>query len=183
MNIGIDIDDTISNTYEYLFSYAQKYTVEELGKEIKNVNRNAVTHMYATTFHNWSKEEERNFLLKYYEKVVKKVKPRQYAVEVINQWKKEGHKIYLITARFKFDTFDIEEKTKKWLQENKIEYDELILNAEDKVVVSKNKKIDVFIDDSIKNCKSMAKSGIKTYIMDTIINLNFEDERVTRVYS
>ena len=30
MNIGIDIDDTISDTYATLFPYAQKYTVEDL---------------------------------------------------------------------------------------------------------------------------------------------------------
>ncbi len=31
MIIGIDIDDTISDTYAYIFPYAQKYTIEELG--------------------------------------------------------------------------------------------------------------------------------------------------------
>jgi len=183
MNIGIDIDDTISNTYEYLFPYAQKYTIQELGKEIKNVNRNAITHMYTTTFHNWNEEEERNFFKKYYEKILKEVQPRKYAAEVIKQWKKQGHKIYLITARFRFDTFNVEEETKKWLEENGIVYDELIINAEDKVKVAQNKKINVFIDDSIKNCRDMAESGIRTFIMDTIINFKFEDEKITRVYS
>ena len=66
MRIGIDIDDTISNTYDILFNYAQKYTIEDIKKEIKQVNRNAITHMYTTTFHNWSKEEERNFFDRYY---------------------------------------------------------------------------------------------------------------------
>ena len=30
MKIGIDIDDTIANTHDILFSYAQKYTAEDL---------------------------------------------------------------------------------------------------------------------------------------------------------
>ena len=101
MNIGIDIDDTISNTYEYLFPYAQQYTINELKKEIKNVNRNALDHMYTTTFHNWNKEEEKEFFRKYYKEILNKVQPKEYAVEVINKLKKQGHKIYLITARFK----------------------------------------------------------------------------------
>ena len=29
MNIGIDIDDTISETFETLLPYAQKYTIED----------------------------------------------------------------------------------------------------------------------------------------------------------
>ena len=32
MRIGIDIDDTISNTYDILFNYAQKYTIEDIKK-------------------------------------------------------------------------------------------------------------------------------------------------------
>ena len=35
MNIGIDIDDTISNTHDVLFSYAQMYTIKDLKREIK----------------------------------------------------------------------------------------------------------------------------------------------------
>ena len=50
MNIGIDIDDTIANTYEVLFNYAQKYTIEDLKRSGK-INRNGklYTHMYCTT--------------------------------------------------------------------------------------------------------------------------------------
>ena len=35
MNIGIDIDDTISETFETLLPYAQKYTIEDLKRESK----------------------------------------------------------------------------------------------------------------------------------------------------
>ena len=33
MNIGIDIDDTISETFETLLPYSQKYTIEDLKKK------------------------------------------------------------------------------------------------------------------------------------------------------
>ena len=33
MNIGIDIDDTISETFETLLPYAQKYTIEDLKRK------------------------------------------------------------------------------------------------------------------------------------------------------
>ena len=183
MVIGIDIDDTISNTYEYLFPYSQKYTIEELNKKIKNVNRDAITHMYTTTFHNWTKEQENDFFNKYYEKILKQVKPKLYAVDIINKLKDEGHKICIITARFPIENFDVEGETKEWLEENNIEYDEFIMNAQDKVTVAKSKNVDIFIDDAIKNCVSMSETGIKTFMMDTIINLNYQNEKITRVYS
>jgi hypothetical protein len=40
MNIGIDIDDTISDTYNTIIPYAQKYTIEDLKRsgDINNSN-------------------------------------------------------------------------------------------------------------------------------------------------
>lgn len=183
MIIGIDIDDTISDTYAYLFPYAQKYTTVDLGKKIENIDRNCITHMYPSTFHKWNENEEREFLDKYYENTLINVKPKLYAVEVINKLKEEGNRISLITARFPSNKFDVEGLTKKWLKDNKINYDELILNAQDKVKLAKDNNVDIFIDDSIKNCREMADANIKTYIMDTIINLNYKNDKVERVYS
>ncbi len=183
MNIGIDIDDTITNTYDVLFNYAQHYTIYDMGKEIKNVNRNILTHQYTRTFHNWNDKEDKNFLDKYYEKTMKKVEPKMYAVESIKKLKEEGNQIYLITARFPSDNFDIEETTKAWLNKYDIDYDKLILNSQNKVLAAKENNIDVFVDDSIKNCTEMANAGIKTYMMDTIVNKDFEGEQIERVYS
>lgn len=183
MNIGIDIDDTIANTYDVLFNYAQNYTINDIGKEIKDVNRNSITHMYCTAFHNWNKEEDKEFLDKYYEKTVLKVQPKMYAVENIKRLKESGDKIYLITARFLSDKFDVEKLTKDWLEKYGIPYDKLILNSQNKVIAAKENDIDIFVDDSIKNCTEMAHVGIKTYMMDTIINKDFENEDIERVYS
>ena len=183
MNIGIDIDDTIANTYDVLFNYAQNYTINDIGKEIKDVNRNIITHMYCTNFHNWNKEEDKEFLDKYYEKTVLKVQPKMYAVENIKRLKESGDKIYLITARFLSDKFDVEKLTKDWLEKYGIPYDKLILNSQNKVIAAKENDIDIFVDDSIKNCTEMAHVGIKTYMMDTIINKNFENKNIERVYS
>lgn len=183
MNIGIDIDDTIANTYDVLFNYAQNYTINDIGKEIKDVNRNIITHMYCTNFHNWNKKEDKEFLDKYYEKTVLKVQPKMYAVENIKRLKESGDKIYLITARFLSDKFDVEKLTKDWLEKYGIPYDKLILNSQNKVIAAKENDIDIFVDDSIKNCTEMANVGIKTYMMDTIINKDFESEDIERVYS
>ena len=65
MNIGIDIDDTITNTYDIMFNYAQYYTINDIGKDIEDVNRKIITHMYTKTFHNWKDEEDREFIDKY----------------------------------------------------------------------------------------------------------------------
>lgn len=183
MIIGIDIDDTITDTYACLFPYAQRYTIEELGKEIENVNSSFTTHMYFSNFHKWSQKEEEDFLDKYYEVCLRSVEPKMFAREIINRLKQEGNIIILITARFLSDKFDVKEATQKWLKENNIEYDKLILDAQDKVKFAKENKVDVFIDDSVENCRSMAEAQIETYMMDTIVNKNDKNDKVKRVYS
>ncbi len=182
MNIGIDIDDTISNTYDVLFSYAQKYTIEELSKEIKYVDRNAITRMYTTTFHNWNDKEDKEFFDRYNEEIMKQVKPKLFSAETIRKLK-EKNKIYIITSRFDTEKSNVEGVTKKWLEDNLIPYDKLILNAQDKVKIAQEKDIDIFVDDSISNCESMANVGIKTYMMDFVVNCNYKNDKVTRVYS
>lgn len=183
MNIGIDIDDTISDTYAVLFPYAEKYTAEELKRNIEFSGKELKTHLYVETFHNWSEEEAKNFWRKYYQEIMEKVRPKVLAKEVIEKLKEEGKHIYLITARFPSEEFDIEELTRKWLGNYGIMYDELIMNAQNKVEIAIEKKIDIFIDDSYKNCSTVANSGIKTYMMDFIINNNLGEGNYKRVYS
>ena len=57
MNIGIDIDDTIADTYEVMFAYAQKYTVEDLKKSAKIKELEDLTnHFYTRAMHSWTQE-------------------------------------------------------------------------------------------------------------------------------
>lgn len=183
MNIGIDIDDTIANTYDVLFNYAQKYTCEELNREIPEKHEEIPMRKYTETFHNWNKEETKDFFNKYYEKTIVDVRPKMFASEIIGRLKKEGNKIYIITARFPMEKFNVEKITKDWLIKNKIEFDELIINAGEKANIAKEKNINVFIDDSYIQCKNVAEKNIKTFLMDSKTNVRFEDDKYIRVYS
>ena len=67
MKIGIDIDDTIANTHDILFSYAQKYTAEDLKKELSQPKSEIMSgNGYCARFHEWNKEEDKEFWRKYY---------------------------------------------------------------------------------------------------------------------
>lgn len=185
MKIGIDIDDTISETFETLLPYSQKYTIEDLKKESKiYIKDEYANHFYIVYMNGWNEKEATDFWSKYYGEILKKVNIKKFASEVINKLKLEGHKIYLITARWDIPNDNIQEITKQWLIENNVEYDELIINASDKLKLIKEKNIDIFIDDSFNNCKSIAEnSNAKVYMMTSRVNGSFEDENIKRVYS
>lgn len=182
MRIGIDIDDTIADTYEVMFAYAQHYTINELGRTGEIQNEVSSHHFYAEIMHHWNKEEAENFWNQYYEKI-QYVKPFTLAVEILQKLKAEGNEIVLITARYPASHFDIKKVTLEWLKTNNIPYDEIEIIREGKAQVALGKKVDLFIDDSFKNCTEVANAGIKSYLMDTRTNKGLSAENVTRVYS
>ena len=144
MNIGIDIDDTISETFETLLPYSQKYTVEDLKRKSKiQMDNNSSNHFYIVYMNGWSEQEAVNFWDKYYGEILRNLNIKAFARDVIKKLKEEGHKIYLITARWDMPNDNIEEITKKWLSDKDVEYDELIINASDKLQIAKEKKIDI----------------------------------------
>ena len=72
MIIGIDIDDTISDTYEVMMNYAQEYTINVLKREpILNESADCSNHFYTQYMHNWKDDEDLDFLNLYYEKILK----------------------------------------------------------------------------------------------------------------
>lgn len=185
MNIGIDIDDTISETFEALLPYSQKYTIEDLKRKSEiNMNQIFLNHFFIENMNAWNKQESMGFWNKYYGKILREVNIKKFASEVINKLKQEGHKIYLITARWDMPNDNTQEITKQWLSENNVEYDELIINASDKLKEIEKRNIDIFIDDSFDNCKTIAEnSSSKVYMMTSRVNGKFKHEKIQRVYS
>mgnify|MGYP000961685525 CR=1 FL=1 len=124
MNIGIDIDDTLTNIRDELKLAAEKYA-NKLGKEIKDSkyiedqnNGNIYQIKYGFTY-----EELKYFLSVIQEEITKKAEPREGCVEVINKLHNKGHKIYIITARDSEFHKDPYELSKNWLDKNNIYYE------------------------------------------------------------
>lgn len=183
MVIGIDIDDTIANTYEVAMSYAQEYTVKELKKEPILKQISCDTHYYIQTLLDWKNGEDLKYLKHYYEKIISESMPKTLAIEYLEKLKSEGNRIVLITARWEADYFDVKKATKEWIEKYNIPCDKLIINAENKLIACKQENVDVFVDDSFSNCKMVSSAGIKTFLMDTRANNNLKCENFERVYS
>ena len=127
MIIGIDIDDTLTDIRDEVGAEALKYA-KSLNKEIdekkvvwdKNNNGSSFKERY-----NLNYDELLYFFGNIQEKITKKAKPREDVVEVLKNLRKDGHKIYIVTARdseFHHDPYGL---SKTWLDKNNIEYDKL----------------------------------------------------------
>lgn len=183
MNIGIDIDDTIANTYETGKPYLENYIKNILKKELKYDLYDKVDYYNLSKKFGIEPEEEREFWQNYFVSIVKNVVPKKSSVEIINELKEKGNKIILITARFDDGISDIKKITEEWLKENNIVFDKLIIDAQNKLEIAKQEEIDIFIDDSIRNCEMVSSGGIKTYMFSTEINQSYNSNNVVRVKS
>ena len=182
MNIGIDIDNVISNFDEVL-----KKEFLEHDKELRNTGIvNPEAHMTKGMF-DWSDDEVWSFYLKNIERIIKNLDVIEGAKEYIEKLKEDGHTIVIITGRDNGEYADPYNMTKEWLADKKIPYDKLVFtNSYKNDKNGKTRKcfennIDIMIDDSAGICRDCFENNITTLIMDKPCNR--EEKEITRVHN
>ena len=178
MRIGIDIDNVISNFNDTLLT---EYLLHD--KELRNsgiINKNA-DYIRKGMF-DWNEDEEINFYKNNIERIAKKLGVIEGAKEYIDKLHDDGHIICIITGRDNGEYTEPYNMTKKWLEDNNIYYDDLILtDAYDKHAKTKQcleHNIDIMIDDSVSICSDCVENGITTILMDTPYNRYSNIQRV-----
>ena len=182
MNIGIDIDNVISNFNEVL-----KQEFLEHDKKLRNTGIiNPNKHMTEGMF-DWTDEELLPYYLENIERIAQNLDVKEGAKEYIEKLKEDGHTIVIITGRDNGEYSDPYSMTKKWLKEKGIEYDKLILtdayknNKHAKTEKCFENNIDIMIDDSKRNCRDCVENNITTLLMDTPYNRTEND--IIRVHN
>lgn len=188
MTIGIDIDDTLTNTSELLVAYAQKYNYEILKvKEPLDKNRvySIINGGQLEYGMNWTPDQANSFKDMFHTSVLENAPIKPFAKEIINKLKKEGNRIIFITARNnKGDRInDSYSVSKKLLDKNDIEYDKLITECHDKLSVCKENNIDIFVDDKIETCLELKNGGVVSFVMNTPFNNQLDEKNIVRVFS
>ena len=177
MVIGIDLDDTITNSSDVFLKYAKKYNKE---KGIKfDIKANLLNQMEA---YGWSEKNSEEFRRKYLKRILQEAKPRPYCIEFINLIRDRGDEIVIITARSQSELGEIEEITRNWLKKNDVNYDKLIVNSKSKEEDCLMNNVSVFIDDNIPTCRKVHdKLEIPTYVFTTRYNENEEIDGLFRI--
>ena len=162
MIIGLDIDDVIFNTSEYLGGVLEGLQDNELNNLKLEIMRG-----------NYTVPKVRDFLAKYLPQTVENAKIKEGASETIKELKKQGHTIILITARGNLAFPGSEEKSEQALTKNNIVYDKVIYNCQGKADACKANDINIFVDDSPKNCLEVqTELGIPVIGFESVITAN-----------
>lgn len=139
MVIGIDIDDTLTNTPKRIVELVSVLaTLDKKDLEIAlNTHANKVDD----------------------------IPLKKNALEVLNYFKDKGHKLVFITARGSNNHEFLIPITNAYFKKNNIPYDEIIYASEEKGISCKKLKVDIFIDDLESNLDNVKRMGIKTLRM------------------
>ena len=185
MRIGIDIDGVLTDLDKFHFDYFSKYCVENNIEYKIGLSNYDISKTFGL-----GEKEENSFWLEYLDFYAKNEKARPFAAEVIKKLKKDGHKIYIVTARWLTNRDDVigenmRQTVKEWLAQNNIVYDKLIYPKaakENKHNEIKENKIDLMIEDSPKNVIEISNI-IPTICYDASYNKQCSKENITRCYS
>lgn len=182
MNIGIDIDGVLTNDDDYILDSVSKYCYEHQLKGFDHPD------LYEYKKLNWDKEQINNYRKEYFLNYVKNEPARKFASEVIKKLRKDGHKIFIISARHKtaengeINQENIRQCTLDWLKKNDIEYDQAIFTKIPKVKEIIENKIDLMIEDSPTTINELVKV-VKVLYYDTRYNKEIKHKNIIRVYS
>lgn len=164
MKIGIDIDDTITNTWEVMIPYCSKlYKIDE--SVLKKSNP-----YYQSVKDKVSLAEYCKDILPITEKVVLDIPLKKDVPEVIKRLRAMHHQIIFITSRSSIDMTNPYQKTVEYLNNHQIEYDKLIVAKNRKDLTCLEEGIELFIDDSNNHCDRVSNVGIDVLMFETEYN-------------
>ena len=164
MIIGIDIDGVLIDDDTYRLDNMAKYCYEN---ELPNIYE--------------------DYRKKYFFNYIKTAPVRAYASEIIKKLHDEGHKIIIITGRYKTQEDSelgnqMRQDTVNWLNSNNIIYDKICYAhfPKNKEVIENN--IDIMIDDAPGVISEIAKFAT-AFCFDNRYNRDLNVKNMVRVFS
>lgn len=155
MVIAIDLDGVVFDSEEYFRTYAHLYDLKLLKNGLKNKKE-----MNVHDRHGWDSVVADEFYGKYTAEILNSAPVRPGAKYVINELKKQGHRLVCITLRgyYRQEEIDI---TEERLKKEDIKFDKIIYMQSNKLLACQEEKVDLVIEDNHKTIKKLSQNNIK----------------------
>lgn len=171
LNICIDIDGTITDSYFWLDRAAEYFNIMIKHEDFKEYEFCKALGI--------SEKDYNDFYEKYKFEYHMQDILRIGAKDVINDLYMSDN-VYFVTARDK----SLKDLTFLYLKDNEIHYNGLyLLGSHYKVAKAEELKCDIFIEDNMNNAMQLSKAGFRVLLMDATYNRQISDPGITRVYS
>jgi len=163
MNIGLDIDDTMTNTSELIMEYAMEYFNSNDVELINSILNSKCIEGPLLDFYN-----------KYVIKMIENYTLKDNVKEVIDRLRSKGHKIFIITARGYTPVHGVIEATEEYFKKHNIYFDGIIFKAINKKESCIKNNIDVMVDDSVGVSEELRDTNVKSILFNSVINENIQ---------
>lgn len=179
MNIGIDIDNTISTTREAILEVA-----ERLNQENNRTNQFDLSYYNLEKSLGWDRPTTQHFLTTYLADIYRQVQPKPHAIEVIKEIHAK-HQIILITSRNQRNE-SITDITLNWLNQHGIAYDKLVMNRTDnmhhfsKLAACLENGVELMIEDHHDLAMEIS-TRLPVILFDYPYNAHLVNDRIIRV--
>ena len=177
MKIGIDLDGVVIDSETTFRTYEEIFDIDILnGNNLINREEPKFQARY-----NWTKEQEKEFIEKYFLKISKESNLMSGFMATYELLKQQGHEFVVITARGGFIK-EMKDDAIRLLNENNIKFDKYYWHIDDKLEICQKENVDIMIDDDWKIIKKLTENKIKTlYFRDTNLMKLEENEYIKEV--
>ncbi len=177
MKIGIDLDGVVIDSETTFRTYEEIFDIDILnGNNLINREEPKFQARY-----NWTKEQEKEFIEKYFLKISKESNLMSGFMATYELLKQQGHEFVVITARGGFIK-EMKDDAIRLLNENNITFDKYYWHIDDKLEICQKENVDIMIDDDWKIIKKLIENKIKTlYFRDTNLMKLEENEYIKEV--
>jgi len=165
MRIGIDIDNTITDTSVLINELLMERKDIKLDADFDNYNENQLSNY-------------ENLIRDNIDFVMENCPLRNNVKEVIDYLKNKGHEIYIITARDNHYSPNIYKITLDYLNKHGIIYDEFLFGYHNKKDICIEKKIDIMLDDNIEVITSLKNTKVNGILYSSGYNDDYEGLKV-----
>ncbi len=166
MRIGIDIDDTITETSSLIEQIIYENQIKDMDSDFDSYS-NDILKSYD------------DIIRENIDLVMKECPIKKDAVEVIKYLKDLGHDIYIITARNNHYSDNVIDLTVSFFKEHGIIYDKILFDCDEKKSVCLNNKIDIMLDDKGSFIESLKGTSVRGVLFSNSYNLKYDCERVS----
>ena len=192
MKIGIDLDGVVIDSETTFRTYEEIFDIDILnGNNLINREEPKFQARY-----NWTKEQEKEFIEKYFLKISKESNLMSGFMATYELLKQQGHEFVVITARGGFIK-EMKDDAIRLLNENNITFDKYYWHIDDKLEICQKENVDIrgkikvisrlgnkdgTLISSRKIIKKLTENKIKTlYFRDTNLMKLEENEYIKEV--
>jgi uncharacterized HAD superfamily protein len=165
VNIGIDVDGVLTDYNKYLLEKGVPYFRKKFKRDDVVIS---VDSYYISDIFGCSQKIAKNFWKRNMWEYCRRYPIRENASEVIDRFRNENHKVFLITSRVYTKKNNIigwlsRHVLKTWLKKSVINYDDIAFCADefdwvDKGLACKRFRVDVMVEDKPENVYELSKT-------------------------